>query len=79
MATANNCNVPEDLWYWVREHVWARLEADGSVTIGMTATQRRRQNRQEGKNSGTRVKCKWVPHQVAVEQRNHANAAILRI
>jgi len=36
MATANNCQVPEELMYWVREHVWVRPEADGSITIGMT-------------------------------------------
>lgn len=36
MATANNCNVPEDLLYWVREHVWVRSESDGTITIGMT-------------------------------------------
>ena len=36
MPTANNCNVPQDLYYWVREHVWVRPEADGTLTIGMT-------------------------------------------
>ena len=36
MATANNCNVPEDLLYWVREHVWVRPEDDGTITLGMT-------------------------------------------
>jgi len=36
MASANQCNVPEDLYYWVQEHVWVRPEADGTVTIGMT-------------------------------------------
>lgn len=36
MANANNCNVPEELYYWVRQHVWVRPETDGSVTIGMT-------------------------------------------
>lgn len=36
MATANNCNVPEDLMYWAEQHVWIRPEDDGTVTIGMT-------------------------------------------
>jgi glycine cleavage system H protein len=36
MATINNCNIPEDLYYWPEKHVWARPEADGTVTIGMT-------------------------------------------
>ncbi|MDP7345503.1 MAG: glycine cleavage system protein GcvH [Anaerolineales bacterium] len=36
MGIANNCNVPEELLYSVREHVWVRKEDDGTVTIGMT-------------------------------------------
>lgn len=36
MATANNCNLPEDLMYWVEKHVWVRPEADGTVTVGIT-------------------------------------------
>ncbi len=36
MAVLNNCNIPEDLLYWVREHVWVRPEEDGTITIGMT-------------------------------------------
>jgi len=36
MANANNCNVPEELMYWVKEHVWVRLEDDGTITVGMT-------------------------------------------
>lgn len=36
MATANNCNVPEELYYWIEQHVWIRPEDDGSVTLGMT-------------------------------------------
>lgn len=35
MATVNNCNIPEDLYYLVERHVWARYE-DGSVTIGIS-------------------------------------------
>lgn len=36
MATANNCNVPEELMYWVEQHIWVRPEDDGTLTIGMT-------------------------------------------
>jgi glycine cleavage system H protein len=36
MATANGCNIPEELYYLVDKHVWVRLEADTSVTIGIT-------------------------------------------
>ncbi|HET8577637.1 MAG TPA: glycine cleavage system protein H [Methylomirabilota bacterium] len=30
------CEFPEDLWYDVDRDVWARFEADGTVTLGMT-------------------------------------------
>ena len=36
MATANGCNIPEELYYLVDKHVWVRLESDTSVTIGIT-------------------------------------------
>ncbi|MGH8992119.1 MAG: glycine cleavage system protein GcvH [Acidimicrobiia bacterium] len=35
MATVSNCNLPEDLYYLVEKHVWARLE-DGLVVVGLT-------------------------------------------
>ncbi|MCL4294392.1 MAG: glycine cleavage system protein GcvH [Anaerolineae bacterium] len=73
MATANNCNVPEDLFYWVKEHVWIRPEADGTVTIGMTdaaqhlagiivtATPKGAgKTVKKGKSSGTVESGKWV-------------------
>jgi len=37
MASVKNCNLPEDLLYSVENNVWARREADGTVTIGITA------------------------------------------
>jgi glycine cleavage system H protein len=37
MASVRNCQLPDDLYYNVESNVWARKEADGSVTIGMTA------------------------------------------
>lgn len=36
MAQANGCNIPEELYYLVDKHVWARLEADATVTVGVT-------------------------------------------
>ena len=36
MATVRGCNIPEDRYYWVEKHAWARPEADGTVTIGIT-------------------------------------------
>ena len=35
MTTVNNCNLPEDLYYVVGKHVWARPEGE-LVTVGMT-------------------------------------------
>jgi len=35
LATVSNCNLPEDLYYVVEKHVWARHE-DGVVTVGLT-------------------------------------------
>lgn len=32
----NGCEIPEDLHYDVERDVWARFEADGTVTLGMT-------------------------------------------
>lgn len=37
MATVKGCNIPEDLYYNVENNVWARREADGTVTLGVTA------------------------------------------
>jgi len=36
MATVKGCNIPDELYYNVENNVWARREADGSVTVGMT-------------------------------------------
>ncbi len=35
MTLVNNCNIPEDLYYIVDKHVWARREGE-LVTVGMT-------------------------------------------
>ena len=35
MAVVNNCNLPDDLYYIVDKHVWARRDGD-LVTVGMT-------------------------------------------
>lgn len=37
MANVRGCNLPDDLYYHVDSNVWARLEADGAVTVGMTS------------------------------------------
>ncbi|MFD1659103.1 glycine cleavage system protein GcvH [Streptomyces caeni] len=35
MALVKKCNLPDDLYYLVERHVWARQE-DGLVVVGMT-------------------------------------------
>jgi glycine cleavage system H protein len=35
VALVNNCNLPEDLYYVIAKHVWARRDGD-LVTVGMT-------------------------------------------
>lgn len=73
MAKANNCNVPEEFMYWIKEHVWVRLEDDGTVTIGMTdaaqhlagpivtATPKKAGRKiRRGRSTGTVESSKWV-------------------
>jgi glycine cleavage system H protein len=37
MANVRGCNLPDDLIYDVENNMWYRAEADGTVTLGMTA------------------------------------------
>lgn len=37
MGSVRGCNIPDDLSYNVDNNVWARREADGTVTVGLTA------------------------------------------
>jgi len=73
MATVRGCNIPEDRYYWVEKHAWARLEADNMVTIGITdvaqhmakgivnATPKEAGRAvQKGKSAGTLESGKWV-------------------
>ena len=73
MAKIRGCEIPETLYYWVEKHAWARLEADGTVTIGITdvaqnlakgivnATPKDAgRTLQKGKSAGTLESGKWV-------------------
>jgi len=73
MATVRGCNIPEDRYYWVEKHVWARLEDDGTVTIGITDVAQNMAKGivnatpkdvgravQKGKSAGTLESGKWV-------------------
>lgn len=37
MATVNGCELPEDVFYNMEKHTWARLLDDGTVRIGMNS------------------------------------------
>ncbi|MCL4470783.1 MAG: glycine cleavage system protein H [Gammaproteobacteria bacterium] len=37
MALVRGCNFPDELFYSAEGNVWARREADGTITAGMTA------------------------------------------
>jgi glycine cleavage system H protein len=73
MAQVRGCNIPEDRFYWPEKHAWARLEQDGTVTVGITdvaqhlargiinATPKEvGRNVQKGKSAGTLESGKWV-------------------
>jgi glycine cleavage system H protein len=36
MTDIRGCNIPDDLYYWVEKHAWARYDDSGEVTVGIT-------------------------------------------
>jgi glycine cleavage system H protein len=73
MAEAAGCILPEELYYWVEKHVWAREEGDGTVTIGITDVAQHMAKTiiavtpkgvgravERGKSAGTVESGKWV-------------------
>jgi glycine cleavage system H protein len=73
MATVSNCNIPEDLYYWVEKHTWCRRDADGLVVIGITDVAQHLAKSiisatakevgkavKKGKSAGTVESGKWV-------------------
>lgn len=72
MTTALGCNIPEDLYYLVEKHVWARREGD-LVVVGLTdvaqhlakgvisvTTKRVGRSLAKGKSVATVESSKWV-------------------
>jgi len=37
MTTVRGCDLPEDLYYLIDKHVWAKPMADGNLRVGMTS------------------------------------------
>jgi glycine cleavage system H protein len=72
MTAVLGCDIPEDLYYLVESHVWARRE-DDLVTVGLTdvaqnlaknvisvTTKRAGRSIAKGKSVGTVESSKWV-------------------
>ena len=36
MTDIRGCNIPDDLYYWVEKHAWARDDGSGELTVGIT-------------------------------------------
>ena len=73
MPIIRGCDIPEDRYYWVEKHTWARPESDGTVTIGITDVAQKLakgivnatpkdtgRTVQKGKSAGTLESGKWV-------------------
>jgi glycine cleavage system H protein len=72
MTTVAGCNIPEELYYLVEKHVWARHD-EGLVIVGLTdvaqhlakgiisvTTKRVGRALEKGKSIGTVESSKWV-------------------
>jgi len=72
MTTVAGCNIPEDLYYLIEKHVWARPEGD-VVVVGLTdvaqnlakgiisvTTKKAGKSLAKGKSIGTVESSKWV-------------------
>lgn len=62
MSDVRGCNLPDDLYYLVEKHVWAKPMEDGTLRVGMTAVAAK----MAGSNlAGVTVKAKVVGQEVA--------------
>ncbi len=72
MTEVNGCNIPDELYYLIEKHVWARPEGD-MVVVGLTdvaqnlargiisvTTKRAGKALEKGKSIGTVESSKWV-------------------
>jgi glycine cleavage system H protein len=61
MTTVRGCNLPEDLYYLVEKHVWARPVEGGVIRVGMTAVAAKLSG---GKLAAITVKAKLIGQEV---------------
>ncbi len=62
MANLRGCNLPEDLYYYVEKHVWAKPMDGGVVRIGMNAVAGKLSG---GKLNAVTVKSKAIGGEIA--------------
>jgi glycine cleavage system H protein len=61
MSKINGCDLPEDLYYSIEKHVWAKPMADGTIRVGMTSVAGKLAG---GKLDGATVKRKSVGKEI---------------
>jgi glycine cleavage system H protein len=61
MTTVRGCNLPEDLYYLIEKHVWAKPIEGGVVRVGMTAVAAKLSG---GKLAAVTVKAKNIGQEV---------------
>jgi glycine cleavage system H protein len=62
MADIRGCNLPDDLYYLIEKHVWAKPLEDGTVRVGMTTVAAKLAG---SKLAGVTVKAKAIGNEVA--------------
>ncbi len=61
MANVRGCNLPDDLYYLIDKHVWARPMGDGVVRVGITSVAAKLSG---GKLAAVTVKAKNIGQEV---------------
>ena len=62
MTEIRGCNLPEDLYYLIDKHVWARPMEDGVVRVGMTSVAAKLSG---GKLAAVTIKTKAIGQELA--------------
>ena len=62
MAEINGCNLPDDLYYLIDKHVWAKPMDDGTIRVGMTVVATKLAG---GSLAGVTIKKKRIGSEIA--------------
>lgn len=73
VSDVHGCNLPDDLYYWIEKHTWAKPQDDGTILVGLTDVAQnmagkiivvnlrsRGKTLARGKSGGTLESGKWV-------------------